>query len=523
MRHLTFALAVAALAPSCSKCSKSLTHKSAPAAAKPKKARHHARLAASSLVPKSHGLAKVPVTDEDPSVGPNDAPVTLVIFGDLECPFTARFVPTARSVRVATGAKNVRIVFKHNPLAFHSHARTAAEAAAGVNEVAGGEAFFEFADKAFSHRTMLSTSSYKLWADDVGASSSKISRGLSAGTWGSKVDDDIDLARRLGVRGTPLTFVNGRRLSGAVPDTTLQVAVDDELSKAKAAIAGGTSKDDVYREMTDANFAPGGLGLVPPVPTHGPSLGTGPRTVVPIGSSPARGGSTPLVTIVEYGDYQCPFTKRAEATLATLRSHYGADLRIVWKDNPLPFHPHAKPAAQLARAVRAKKGLGAFWATHDDIFRSQPAIAPTDLERIGVRHGLTLSDATKAVGPGSPASHAIATEAAHASTIGAAGTPTFFIDGRRLTGAQPYSAFSKVIDEEIKLARLEIAKGTPRTKLYDVLSRKPPPLPSTFTPPPLPTKLPPSPPRPVPTPSPTPRPTPPEPIDPFGPPAPPGE
>ena len=70
--------------------------------------------------------------------------------------------------------------------------------------------------------------------------------------------------------------------------------------------------------------------------------------VVPVGGSPVRGKNDALVTIVEFSDFQCPYCKRVETTLTTLRGIYGDDLRIVWKNAPLAFHPHALPAAEVA-------------------------------------------------------------------------------------------------------------------------------------------------------------------------------
>src|SRR6202034_2704852 len=72
-----------------------------------------------------------------------------------------------------------------------------------------------------------------------------------------------------------------------------------------------------------------------------------------------------------------------EATLKAVRTKYGKDVRLVWKNSPLPFHPRAEPAAELALEARAEKGDAGFWAAHDALFAAQPKLADGDLEGIG--------------------------------------------------------------------------------------------------------------------------------------------
>ncbi len=71
------------------------------------------------------------------------------------------------------------------------------------------------------------------------------------------------------------------------------------------------------------------------------------------------------MTIVEIAEFQCPFCARVEHTLEAIVANYGNNVRIVWKNNPLPFHPRAEPAAELAMEARAQKGDKGFWAAHD--------------------------------------------------------------------------------------------------------------------------------------------------------------
>src|SRR5690606_11983243 len=89
---------------------------------------------------------------------------------------------------------------------------------------------------------------------------------------------------------------------------------------------------------------------------------------------PIKGSKDALVTIVEFSEFQCPFCKRVGPTMSKILETYGNDVRIVWKDNPLDFHPRALPTANAARAIYAAKGDEAFWAAHDKLFESQPKL-----------------------------------------------------------------------------------------------------------------------------------------------------
>lgn len=99
---------------------------------------------------------------------------------------------------------------------------------------------------------------------------------------------------------------------------------------------------------------------------------------VPVGRSPVRGKADAPITIVEFSDFQCPFCKRAEPTIDEVRRTYGDKVRVVWKDEPLPFHPRATPAAELARFAYAKKGQDGFWKVHDALFASQPKLEDSE-------------------------------------------------------------------------------------------------------------------------------------------------
>ncbi|MBZ0116450.1 MAG: thioredoxin domain-containing protein, partial [Sandaracinaceae bacterium] len=194
------------------------------------------------------------------------------------------------------------------------------------------------------------------------------------------------------------------------------------------------------------------------------------RFQVAIDDSPAIGGTEPLVTIVELSDFQCPFCGRARGTLTELQAQYGSDLRVVWRDNPLPFHQDAEPAAQLALEARQQGGDARFWQMHDMLFENQRALSRADLESYASRAGLDLAQVRAALDTHEHRAH-IERDQTFAQQIGARGTPTFFINGRKLVGAQPADRFREVIEEERALAQALIARGVSRARLYDAFVR----------------------------------------------------
>jgi protein-disulfide isomerase len=413
--------------------------------------------------PSEEGAA-IPVSGSDPVWGSRTALVTVVFFGDFQCPFTARATQTVSALQEKYGPTDLRVVWKNMPLAFHPHAREAAEAAEALHMLGKNDAFWKFFAAAFANQSRLSPAQYETWAGEAGVDVGNFRRLVEAHAGGAKVDADGALAKKAGVTGTPAFFVNGVLVSGAQPLEKFVTVIDAEKDKAKAKLASGTPQDRLYVAMTQENFR-----VAPPAPDSAP-LKEDSTTVfkVPLGTAPVRGPATAKVTIVEFADFQCPYCKRVEDTLAKVRSTYGDRVRIVWRDEPLPFHPRAMPAAELAREARAQKGQAAFWTVHDALFASQPRLEDADLEAVARTAGLDVARVTEAIAKEKHKA-AIQQDADLADDLSASGTPHFFINGRRLVGAQPFEKFETMIDEELNHADDVLAKGTPRAALYDTL------------------------------------------------------
>jgi protein-disulfide isomerase len=414
----------------------------------------------------SEEQAAVPISKGDPAWGSRTAPVTIVLFEDFQCPYCAKLASTMAELRAKYGPSKLRVVWKNNPLAFHPNAKPAAEAAMGVFQLLGADAFWAFHDRAFQNQSALSEASYEDWAAQVGVSAAILRAGMDEHRWRAKVEEDVAVASHLGATGTPTAFVNGILVSGAQPLDEWTVIIDAELSKASDLAALGTPSERLYLARALANF-------VAKPPTPPPAENKEDTTTVykiPVERSPVRGKANALVTIVEFADFQCPYCKRVEPTIEQVRSTYGPDVRIVWKDEPLPFHRRAEPAMELAREARAEQGDAGFWRAHDALFESQPRLDDEHLDAIATKLGLDLARVHRAI-----EKHTYKARANEdidlADDMQANSTPHFFINGRRLVGAVPLEKLKAIIDEELVHARRLLAEGTPPAGLYERITR----------------------------------------------------
>jgi protein-disulfide isomerase len=407
----------------------------------------------------------IPVSSKDPMWGNKNAPVTIVQFSDFQCPFCSKIEPTIDQVKSTYGPDKVRLFWKNKPLPFHPNAKPAAEAAMGVFALKGSDGFWKFHDTAFKNQSALSPASYETWAQAAGADMNKFKAGIAAHTWADKVENDDQLSGKVGVSGTPAAFVNGVLLSGAQPFDKFKAVIDQELQKAQAKIASGTPKDRVYDVMTKENKS-----NAPPAAKEDQGEKEDTTTVfkVPVGQSPVLGSNNALVTIVEFSDFQCPYCSKVEPTLKTIREKYGDKVRLVWKNEPLPFHPRAEPAAEVAMEARAEKGDKGFWDVHDKLFASQPKLDDPDLEKVAQDAGLNMDKVREAMKTHKYKAM-IDGDADLADDMQASGTPHFFVDGRRLVGAQPPEKFEKIIDEELVKAQGLISSGKKPSEVYDAM------------------------------------------------------
>jgi protein-disulfide isomerase len=144
-----------------------------------------------------------------------------------------------------------------------------------------------------------------------------------------------------------------------------------------------------------------------------------------------RGTKDAPVTLVEYGDFQCPYCRRAEGVVRKLLQAFGDDLRLVWRHLPVPqLHPDAQLAAEAAEAAGLQ---GAFWEMHDTLLAHQLELRPLDLVRYAKDLGLDVEPFRDGLSRHTYAKR-IAEDIATAEASGVTRTPTFFINGKRHDG-----------------------------------------------------------------------------------------
>jgi protein-disulfide isomerase len=167
-----------------------------------------------------------------------------------------------------------------------------------------------------------------------------------------------------------------------------------------------------------------------------------------LNGTPVKGAQTAKVTLVEFSDFQCPFCKRVGPTLEQIEKTYGDKVRIAFKHLPLPMHPQAESAARAAEAAHRQ---GKFWEMHDKLFADQQGLSEAAYEKHAKELGLDLERFKKDYA--SPEVKArVDADMREANQLGVNGTPGFFVNGRFLSGAQPFEAFKTLIDQELAQA-----------------------------------------------------------------------
>jgi len=174
-----------------------------------------------------------------------------------------------------------------------------------------------------------------------------------------------------------------------------------------------------------------------------------PRVSVASAGHPSSGASSAPVTIIEFSDFQCPFCRAAENSLKQVEQKYGGQVRLVYMDFPLTFHPHAMDAA---RAARCAADQDKFWQFHDALFLDQKKLDPDNLKQTAAKVGLDRGK-FNACFSSDRQDAGIRKDMAEGNSLGVTGTPTFFINGRELVGAQPAPKFNEVINEELARAK----------------------------------------------------------------------
>jgi len=380
------------------------------------------------VVPYAHDLRR----------GAKATKVTIVEFSDFQCPFCKRAEPTVKGLLDKYG-KDVALVWMNQPLPFHDHAMDAASAFQAAARQSPDKAW-KLHDKMYENNTALTRPDLEKYAGEVGLDVGKLKKEMDDPKIKDEIADDQKVATQVGATGTPTFYINGHEIVGAQDASSFEKIIDAEIKEADALLKKGTPLKDVYtkRIETAALAAPAAAPSAPAAPEG--------KQDIKLGDAPVMGPASAPVTLVAFSDFQCPFCSRAVPTLKEIEGQYQGKLRVAFKQMPLPFHDKAHLAAEAALAANEQ---GKFWQYHDKLFANQQALDRPALEKYAEELGLNMSKFKAALDSGKFKDRVDA-DAKEGAAVGATGTPTFFINGTKLVGAQPADAFKSLIDKELK-------------------------------------------------------------------------
>ena len=364
----------------------------------------------------AESLWRVTVRPDDPSLGATTAPVTVVVFADLESADFAQLWPLVRA-RADAHPESVRVVLKHLPRPVHPGSQLMAEALDTARSQQKWLAFLEALRARLSAVPLGQPTDAPALVEDAAAAAGvdrAIWRTAMAAQAGqARVQADVAQATDLGVDGFAAVFVNGRRLMRMDADT-LDAALQAEATRAQQLIASGTPAAQVY----DTTIKEGRL-LDSLSPTASPLQ-------VPRIAFDGLPGAP--VELVVFGDFQCPYTARLWPHLQTLMAELPGRFRVAWLDFPQPaIHPVAQLAAEAAHEARAQNK---FWTFRKALAQRADALVENDLLWAARWSGMDVRRLQRALRKHTWAA-AVAADKRQGLAAGVRETPALFLDGHR--------------------------------------------------------------------------------------------
>jgi protein-disulfide isomerase len=323
--------------------------------------------------------------------GPADAPLVLLVFGDFGSPQGARAKPVVEEFLKAYPGK-VRLIFKHAPLSRATLAHEAALAAESQGK------FWEMHDLLYGAAQQ--PSQYAQFARQLGLDVAKFEAALKEHRYLAAVERDLAEARALGLQNVPMFFLNGKVMVGAPAIGSLRRIANQEL------------------------------GLPVEVSAKG---------------APRRGPANAPITLIEFSDFQCGFCTRVLPAVQQLMKEYPNKIQWLFKHYPLDFHKEAPLAHEAALAAGAQDK---FWPMHDLLFERK-TLKRDALIGLAKELGLDVERFTKDLDSRKYRT-AVEADSREGGELGVDGTPTFFVNGKMLVGAQPIAAFRKLVEAELK-------------------------------------------------------------------------
>jgi len=406
---------------------------------------------------------KVEVGAKDPQRGAEQPLVTIVEFSDFECPFCGKMAKTIDEV-LPQYDKDVRLVFKHFPLAMHANAETAARASVAAQQEGK---FWEMHDLLFANQTALGTSALAQYAAKLGLDPTKFRTVSTATQTAVTVNKAFGDGRVLEVKTTPTLYINGRMISGAKSADALRTIIDEELAAARKLVAAGVPRANVYAKIMEGATA--GTGKRPnrdPKQRRGEASQKTNYAISAGANSPVRGASDALVTIVEFNAFGCDACAAFQGNLNKLLAKYPKDVRHVWRNFPETSEVGQAAAIAAAAAHRQKK----FWPMHDQLFAKAGALTTDDIPLVAQAVGVDAKKYAADLRDEAIASQ-LKTDTAVANKVrGTAPAPFVWINGRIVDSRDnPTFEFMDglVIEERTKAEAFMKKNNAPRAGLYD--------------------------------------------------------
>ena len=348
---------------------------------------------------------------DDAKVGPDTAPVRVVVFGAFGNMESSEFAPAIHQAAKEFGNK-VQIRFKHKVIpAPHPDAVMAAEASAAAN--AQGN-FWPFFDKLMPN-TAIDRGGIEAAAKAAGLDMARFTKELDGGKYRGQVLRDSLLTNEVAAHSYPNILVNGVRLKTKTFEG-LKALIEDQARKQASAGAGGKKYEDIVKE--GKTFEQMG----------------GPAAKFDIDGSPILGRKEAKIEVAVFEDFQCPFCSKIAPSMKDFQKRFPNDVKIVYKHMPLDIHAEAQIAAQASMAAMVQ---GKFWEYHDILYNNQQALTRPDLEKYAEQAGLDVAkfkkDLDSGVGKG-----VISRDMREGQNAGASGTPSVFINGMKYQGPRGY-------------------------------------------------------------------------------------
>lgn len=431
---------------------------------------------------------RVRYDERDPATGAAQPLVTIVEFSDFQCPFCSRLADTLHEVARDYG-NDVKLVFKQLPLPMHANAEPAARAALAAHQQGK---FWELHDELFANQQALGEAQLAAYASALGLDMDRWRKDFVSPAIKEHVAADKALSTTLEIRSTPTFYVNGKFFKGAQQPEQVRAIIDQELLAARKLLDAGVPRAELYARFLHAAPelpgwkpeapAPDGAPDGAPQPAAAPDeaaadpnepehvygeASRAPNYAVPVGEGrPTRGPADALVTIIEFGAFDCEECRALQPTLQKLLAKYPKDVRLVFRQLAEDIEP--RRMAQIALAAHAQ---GKFWQAHDALMALEGGLAadsPTTLaKQLGLDAEKFLADLRDPEGPLQQIKDDVATIDVFR---GEAPAPLFFVNGRYLDRNPSFEDFDKlVVEEKAKAEAFMAEKKVPKAQLYDAM------------------------------------------------------